>query len=170
MEQGLVHLYWGDGKGKTTAAVGLALRALGSGARVTVVQFLKDGQSSELEPLRQLGACVFTGKPGTKFFFQMNEEERAACRAYHDQMLQQAVERSCDLLILDEACAACQLEMVEEGLLKQAVLDRPLGREVVLTGREPAEWMRQAADYSTEMHCHKHPYEQGIGARRGIEF
>ena len=61
MDKGLVHLYWGEGKGKTTAAVGLALRMLGSGGTVTVVQFLKDGQSSELEPLRRLGARVYSG-------------------------------------------------------------------------------------------------------------
>lgn len=170
MNQGLVHLYWGDGKGKTTAAFGLALRALGSGARVTVLQFLKDGQSSELEPLRRLGAQVFSGQPGTKFFFQMSDEERTACRHLHDQMLRQAAEQPCDLLVLDEACAACRLGMVDEDLLEQVVLQRPAGREVVLTGREPAQWMQRAADYSTEMRCHKHPYQQGVGARKGIEF
>lgn len=170
MDKGLVHLYWGEGKGKTTAAFGLALRALGSGARVMVVQFLKDGQSSELTPLRQLGAVVLSGKPGTKFFSQMNEVERAEVRALHNQMLQQAIAFDCDLLVLDEACAACRLGMVDENLLREAVLHRPANREVVLTGRDPAVWMEQAADYSTEMCCHKHPYQQGICARKGIEF
>lgn len=170
MDKGLVHLYWGEGKGKTTAAFGLALRALGAGARVMVVQFLKDGQSSELTPLRHLGALVLSGKPGTKFFSQMSEAERADVRALHNQMLQQAIGSDCDLLVLDEACAACRLGMVEEELLREAVLRRPSTREVVLTGRDPVEWMRQAADYSTEMCCHKHPYQQGICARKGIEF
>lgn len=170
MQQGLIHLYWGEGKGKTTAAMGLAVRALGRGRRVTIVQFLKSGESGELTPLRQLGAQVFSGKGSNKFVFQMNAEEKALARAAADENLQKALEQPCDLLILDEACAAVQLGMVDEDLLKQAVLGRPEGREVVLTGRQPASWMAEAADYSTEMHCHKHPYEKGISAREGIEF
>ena len=170
MNKGLVHLYWGDGKGKTTAAFGLALRMLGSGGSVAVVQFLKDGQSSELQPLRQLGARVYSGQPGTGFFSQMTPEERRTVRARHDDLLQQALAQPCDLLVLDEACAACRLGMVDEGLVRHAVLDRPAGREVVLTGRDPADWMQLAADYSTEMRCHKHPYQQGITARKGEEY
>lgn len=170
MEQGLVHLYWGDGKGKTTAAIGLAVRALGRGLRVTIVQFLKDGGSGELAPLRRLGAAVYSGMPGTKFVFQMTEEEKSKARALHTELLRQALAGPCDLLVLDEACAACQLEMVDQALLQKAVLERPAGREVVLTGRDPADWMLQAADYATEMRCHKHPYEQGVAARRGVEF
>ena len=71
MEQGLLHLYWGDGKGKTTAAMGLALRALGSGKRVVIVQFLKGGNSGEIPLLAQLGAEIYRGKAGQKFVFQM---------------------------------------------------------------------------------------------------
>lgn len=73
---GLLHLYYGDGKGKTTAAMGLALRALGSGKRVVIVQFLKGGQSGEIPLLEQLGAVVYRGKAGQKFVFQMNDAER----------------------------------------------------------------------------------------------
>lgn len=170
MDKGLVHLYWGEGKGKTTAAAGLALRALGNGLRVTFVQFLKSGQSGELEPLRRLGAAVYTGKAGTKFVFQMTPEEKAASKALHDAHLRQALEQSCDLLVLDEACAACRMGMVDEALLRRAVLERPPRREIVLTGREPAVWMLEAADYSTEMVCRRHPYQSGIAARKGVEF
>lgn len=170
MDKGLVHLYWGESKGKTTAAFGLALRMLGSGGKVTVVQFLKDGRSSELEPLRKLGATVYSGQPGTGFFSQMSPEERQQVRARHDDLLRRALETDCDMLVLDEACAACRLGMVDEELLRQAVLGRPAGREVVLTGRDPADWMQQAADYSTEMRCHKHPYQKGITARKGVEY
>ena len=161
MDKGLIHLYTGDGKGKTTAAMGLALRALGSGLRVTVVQFLKDGRSGELEPLRRLGATVYTGRPGTKFVFQMNEAEKAEVRALQNAQLAEA---------LDEACAALRLGMVEENLLSRAVLDRPEGREVVLTGRDPALWLMETADYITEMRCERHPYQKGIPARKGVEY
>ena len=89
MEQGLLHLYWGDGKGKTTAAMGLALRALGSGKRVVIVQILKGGQSGEIPLLAQLGAKIFRGKGGQKFVFQMNEAEKkppASCRMRTSQL------------------------------------------------------------------------------------
>ena len=75
MEQGLLHLYWGDGKGKTTAAMGLALRALGSGKRVVIVQFLKGGESGDIPVLGQLGAKIFGGKGGQMLVFQMYEAE-----------------------------------------------------------------------------------------------
>ncbi|MEG2931030.1 MAG: cob(I)yrinic acid a,c-diamide adenosyltransferase [Ruthenibacterium sp.] len=170
MRQGLVHLYWGDGKGKTTAAMGLAVRALGAGWRVTVVQFLKNGQSAELASLQKLGASVYSGKADTKFTVYMTDAERAAASVLHTQLLQQALAKPCVLLILDEACAVWQLAMVEPDVLKRAVLERPAGREVVLTGRDPADWMRAAADYSTEMRCCKHPYDTGAIARKGVEF
>lgn len=170
MDKGLVHLYCGDGKGKTTAAMGLALRALGQGMRVAVVQFLKNGTSGELEPLKKLGAAVYSGQPGAKFTFQMNAEEKAQATKENNARLAEALQQPCDLLILDEICAARNSGMVDEALAKQAVLERPQHREVVLTGRNPEAWMVEAADYITEMQPRRHPYEQGIPARKGIEF
>lgn len=170
MDKGLVHLYCGDGKGKTTAAMGLALRALGQGMRVVVVQFLKNGTSGELEPLKKLGAAVYSGQPGAKFTFQMNAEEKAQATNENNARLAEALQQPCDLLILDEICAARNSGMVDEALAKQAVLERPQHREVVLTGRNPEAWMVEAADYITEMQPRRHPYEQGIPARKGIEF
>lgn len=170
MDKGLVHLYCGDGKGKTTAAMGLALRALGQGMQVVVVQFLKNGTSGELGPLRTLGATVYSGKPGAKFTFQMNAEEKAQATKENNARLAEALQQPCDLLILDEICAARNSGMLDEALAKQAVLERPQHREVVLTGRNPEAWMVEAADYITEMQPRRHPYEQGIPARKGIEF
>ena len=167
---GLVHLYWGEGKGKTTAAMGLALRALGSGSRVVIVQFLKGADSGEVGLLRRLGAEIYRGKAGQKFVFQMDEAERAAARAKQNENLAAALARPADLLVLDEACAAWQLDMVDHALLERAVRGRPAGVEVVLTGRHPAPWMLEAADYSTELRCCRHPYEKGVKARRGVEF
>ena len=105
--KGYLHLYWGDGKGKTTAAAGLALRALGQRLPTVFLQFLKDGQSGELEPLRRLGAAVLSGEPGMKFVFQMTEAEKAKLKARQDRMLREAVSRlpaeGRALLVLDEA-------------------------------------------------------------------
>ena len=100
----------------------------------------------------------------------MDGEEREATRALQTDHLRRALALDAELLVLDEACAAWQKDLVDRALLKGAVLERPEGREVVLTGREPPEWMREAADYVTEMRCHRHPFEQGVPARRGVEF
>ena len=171
MEQmGLLHLYYGDGKGKTTAAMGLALRALGSGKRVVIVQFLKGGRSGEIPLLEQLGAKVYRGKAGQKFVFQMNEAEKAATRALQDANLAAAMAEPADLLILDEAGSAWELDMVDPELLQRAVRERPAGQECVLTAHQPPQWMLDEADYVTEMKCHRHPYQKGVPARKGIEY
>ena len=170
MERGLLHLYWGDGKGKTTAAMGLALRALGSGKRVVIVQFLKGGRSGEIPLLEQLGAKIYRGKAGQKFVFQMNDAEKAATRELQNANLRAAQQEPADLLILDEAGSAWELDMVDKELLKAVVLERPAEQECVLTAHGAPDWMLEATDYSTEMKCHRHPYQKGIAAREGIEY
>ena len=171
MEQtGLVHLYYGDGKGKTTAAMGLALRGLGSGKRGAVLQVLKGGQSGEIPLLEQLGAKLYRGKAGQKFVFQMNDAEKAETRALQNANLAAAMAEPADLLVLDEAGSAWELDMVDKALLQQAVLQRPAGQECVLTAHAAPQWMLDAADYVTEMKCLRHPYQKGIAARKGIEY
>ena len=171
MEQtGLVHLYYGDGKGKTTAAMGLALRALGSGKRVIIVQFLKGGQSGEIPLLEQRGAKLDRGKAGQKSVLQMNDAEKAETRALQNANLAAAMAEPADLLVLDEAGSAWELDMVDKALLQQAVLQRPAGQECVLTAHAAPQWMLDAADYVTEMKCLRHPYQKGIAARKGIEY
>lgn len=165
----MLHLYWGNGKGKTTAAMGLALRALGHGRRVVVVQFLKDGTSGEIAPLRAAGATVYAC-PNAKFTWLMDEADKAAAREASARALGQALAEPFDLLVLDEACAALKSGILDEALLRRAVAFAKSGREVVLTGRDPAPWLQDAADYSTEMRAHKHPYADGVAAREGVEY
>lgn len=165
----MLHLYWGDGKGKTTAAMGLALRALGHGRKVVVVQFIKDGTSGEIEPLRRLGAVVYAC-PNAKFTWLMNEEEKAEARRNGTAALCHALAQPWDLLVLDEACAAYENDLVDRELLRQAVGRAETGSEVVLTGRNPADWMQAAAGYSTEMRACQHPYTKGVPAREGVEY
>ena len=167
---GLLHLYYGDGKGKTTAAMGLALRALGSGKKVVVLQFLKGGQSGEIPLLEQLGAKIYRGKAGQKFVFQMNEAEKAATRDLQNRNLAAATTEDADLLVLDEAGSAWELDMVDKALLQKAVLARPAAQECVLTAHAAPRWMLEAADYVTEMKCCRHPYQKGVAARKGIEY
>ena len=167
---GLLHLYYGDGKGKTTAAMGLALRAMGSGKRVVILQFLKGGKSGEVPLLEQLGAKVYRGKAGQKFVFQMNEAEKEATRQLQNANLTAAMADPAALLILDEAGSAWELDMVDKALLQKAVLERPAEQECVLTAHAAPQWMLDAADYVTEMKCCRHPYQKGIAARKGIEY
>ncbi|MBD8952433.1 MAG: cob(I)yrinic acid a,c-diamide adenosyltransferase [Subdoligranulum sp.] len=165
----MLHLYWGNGKGKTTAAMGLALRALGHGRRVVIVQFLKDGTSGEIAPLRAAGAAVYAC-PNAKFTWLMDEADKAAAREASARALGQALAEPFDLLVLDEACAALKSGILDEALLRRAVAFAKNGREVVLTGRDPAPWLQDAADYSTEMRAHRHPYADGVAAREGVEY
>lgn len=172
---GKLHVYYGEGKGKTTAALGMALRAAGQGLSVVIVQFLKNTPCGELVQLARLPEItVLRGQEGSRFAFQMSEAEKTASRQIHNDNLRQALalvaEGRCDLLILDEALDACQLGLLDEDLLKEALFGQPPALERVITGHKAIAWIVEAADYVTEMVKHKHPYDQGLKARKGIEF
>mgnify|MGYP000632811575 CR=1 FL=1 len=172
--QGLIHLYFGDGKGKTTAAVGLSVRAAGAGKRVLFAQFLKDGSSSELNVLRALqNVEVACCEQNFGFFKSMDGQTKAAARLAYTALLEETLQKSADgvaLLVLDEAVAACNHGLIEEARLLDFLHHKPEDLEVVLTGRDPSQRLLDAADYVTEMRKCKHPFERGIAARRGVEF
>lgn len=165
----MVHLYHGEGKGKTTAAVGLSVRAAGAGLKVVFLQFIKSGATSELNNLESLGVTVIRRQGDSKFASKMSEDEIKEIKKVHDENLKNALSLNPDLLILDEACAALKYGCVDESLLKSAV-EYGQEKEVVLTGRSPAQWMLDSADYVTEMKCIKHPFKKGVKARLGIEY
>lgn len=170
---GLVHIYTGDGKGKTTAAVGLAVRALGRGLKVAFFQFLKDGHSGELEMLRQLGAEVESGLPQRGFTWEIEEEAKRLLRELHEERLERAkdLSQSVDLLILDEIIGATSFGYADEAQLLELLDAKPEHCEVVLTGRSPLPSLIERADYLIEMSLKKHPFvDQGIEARAGIEY
>jgi len=170
---GLVHIYTGDGKGKTTAAVGLAARAAGRGIPVVFVQFMKNRPTGEIESLAKLpGVAILRGKAGDGFSFTMTEEERQKSREIHNENLRRAVglARAGDcLLVLDEVTSALKYGLLAEEMLRELLDQRPRGVEIVLTGREPPDWLLEAADYITEMKKIRHPYDRGVAARAGIE-
>lgn len=176
MKQGLTHVYYGDGKGKTTAALGLGMRAWGCGFNVVLVQFLKDFPTGELTALKKLnGFLVLRGKAAGKLFSKdMSEEDKLLTKAIHDANLERAIslvnESKCDLLVLDEVLDACQLGLLEEAPFRSLLCDKPQGLELVITGHAAAGWVLEHADYITEMVKRKHPYERGVSARKGIEF
>lgn len=168
--QGLIHVYYGDGKGKTTAAMGLATRALGAGMRVTVLQFLKNRPSSEVAMLEKLGAKVLRGQVNDKFIFQMNDAEREETARIHAENFRLAAESGCELLVLDEALSAVSVGVFSQEALVAFLKGKPPAMEVVLTGHAALEPVMQQADYITHMVCERHPYARGIAARQGIEY
>ena len=171
MEKGYIHLYYGDGKGKTTAAMGLAARALGHGKKVVVVQFLKKGTSGEISSLKKLGAATYTGKAGDSFKVSgMSEEERKETEMISNDNLYAAISHDCDVLVLDEICAALENDMVDVDLVIDALAKAKKGTEIIITGRKPPQWLIDQADYITEMRCERHPHTMGIKAREGIEY
>lgn len=171
---GLVHIYCGDGKGKTTAAVGLAVRCAGRGNKVLLVQFLKSRDSGELYSLAKLPDIeVMRGKESKKFTFQMNEEEKHALLIEHNKMFEHVLAKikngGYSLLILDEVIGALNAKVFEMPKLIEFLRHKPENLEVVLTGRNPAPELVEIADYVSEMRKVKHPMDKGIMAREGIE-
>lgn len=171
---GLIHIYYGDGKGKTTAAVGLAVRCAGRGNKVLLVQFLKSRDSGELYSLAKLPDIeVMRGKESKKFTFQMNEEEKHALLIEHNKMFEQVLAKikngGYSLLILDEVIGALNAKVFEMPKLIEFLRHKPENLEVVLTGRNPAPELVEIADYVSEMRKVKHPMDKGIMAREGIE-
>lgn len=171
---GLVHVYEGDGKGKTTAAVGLSVRCAGNGGRVLFTQFLKDGSSGEISVLKQVEQItVLSAERTFGFTFLMSEEEKKEAFAYYTAYFEQITETvrktHYDLLVLDEIVGACNTGMLKESLVLDFLDNRPEGLEVVLTGREPSESLMRRCDYDSEIRKKKHPFDNGTAARDGIE-
>lgn len=171
---GLVHYYYGDGKGKTTASLGLALRAAGAGKKVLVTQFLKGSPYSEISSLKKLGIEVRQTEAVKKFVFQMNGEEKADAAANCGDVLSFAAAVASggdyDLIVLDEVTDAVSVGLIEEKSLIDLIEGRRENTELVLTGHIPNEEVVKRADYVTEMVKRRHPYDRGVMARKGIEF
>lgn len=175
MKQSCIHIYCGDGKGKSTAAMGLALRAAGSGEKVLVTQFLKDGTSSELKILREIsGVRVLTCDKKFGFFWNMTEKEKVQAKNAYEELFEKAVQtvrqENIFLLVMDEFIAAYNHGMIDQKKALAFLKEKPENLEVVLTGRDPAPELLEIADYVSEIQKKKHPFDQGLPARRGIEL
>ncbi len=171
---GLVHLYVGDGKGKTTAAIGLAVRAKGAGRKVLIAQFLKGRDTSEIAPLKAIGIKIIRTEEMKKFVFQMNDEELKAASADCESCLS-AVETALaggeyDLIVMDEAVDAVNLRLINTDRLLALIKGRGENVELVLTGRNPDPRLIEVSDYYTEMRAIKHPYKNGVLSRLGVEY
>ena len=175
MKKTCIHIYCGDGKGKSTAVMGLALRAAGSGKKVILTQFLKDGTSSELKILRELPqVSVLTCEKQFGFFWNMSEEQKEAARAAYQELFDRAVQMASEeqafLLVMDEFMAAYNHGMIDQTKALAFLKEKPEGLEVALTGRDPAPELLALADYVSEIRKIKHPFDEGLNARKGIEM
>jgi len=179
LEKGLVQIYTGDGKGKTTAAFGLALRAAGQGNKVLIYQFLKPASVDIGERFAlQLGAVRIRVEAldvpwdMAKSFDDKKQvaQAKAAISEALDRIAQTAEKRFYDVLILDEIIFCLSKDLAELEDIKNIIDKRDPGVEVILTGRGATEELIEMADLVTEMKNIKHPLNKGIKARRGIEF
>lgn len=175
IKAGYVHVYCGDGKGKTTACVGLAIRAISHDWRVLFAQFLKSGQSGELRILEQTSLItVMSGSPVKQFSWKLNEAERLIARTFYDDRLrlihQQMLSGTYDLIVLDEVLGAISAGLADEAIVLQILDECPKTCEIVLSGRSYTAEILKRADYVSKIAAVKHPYTQGVVAREGIEY
>ncbi len=170
----MLHIYCGDGKGKTTAAVGLAVRGAGAGMRVRFVQFMKGADTSELSVMENIpGLEIRRCDRDYGFFKNMSEADKSEITRCHNALLEFAFgmeNTDSKMIILDEFCSAYAYGLTDTALAKRLVLENKDSAEIILTGRDPAHIFIDAADYISEVQCVRHPFERGITARKGVEF
>lgn len=171
---GLVHIYCGDGKGKTTCGMGLCARAAGSGLKVLIYQFMKNNETSERKTLSLSDNITFVdGLPAEKFSFQMTEEEKAERREYYASQLKKvtamAAEEGYSVLFLDECIYTIAAGLLDQRLLIDFLDHKPDDLEVILTGQGPSRALIERADYVSEIRKIKHPFDWKQPARMGIE-
>ena len=182
---GLVHVYTGDGKGKTSASLGLALRAIGNNLRIYMIQFLKSGFTGELYSAKKLGFTIeqfgvdalkerqkhleeFADKTG-RFVFQPDIEEKDAAMEALEHAKKIIESKDYDVVILDEI--NCVLDKGLISLEDVLELVKEHGKvELVLTGRDAPKELMEDADYVSVIERRKHPWQKGIKARKGIEY
>lgn len=175
MDTGLIHIYCGEGKGKTTAAVGLAVRAAGCGMKVLFARFLKNENSGELKVLDAIPEIeVLHLDKSYGFYWTLSDREKDEVRNMYGQLwkriLEEVSEGVYSMLVMDEFMAVYSYEFIPHDEAMEFLRCRPEGLEVVLTGRDPAAELLELADYVSDIQKVRHPFDKNMDARRGIEF
>lgn len=174
--KGLLIVYTGDGKGKTTAALGMCVRAIGYDWNICLIQFVKGSwKYGELKGLKRLEPNVELHVIGEGFVGIVDdtksfEEHRNAARKGVELALQKIRSEQYPLVILDELSVACSLGLVTQEELESIVAARPEKQNLVITGRGASDWLRDRADLVTEMKEIKHPFQKGIMAQKGVDW
>ncbi|MBN2226785.1 MAG: cob(I)yrinic acid a,c-diamide adenosyltransferase [candidate division Zixibacteria bacterium] len=172
LSKGYIQVYTGDGKGKTTAAFGLALRAVGAGLKVFIAQFVKGMHYSELDALKRFENEITIRQYGRDCFIHKDptEEDIACARAGLAEVAQAIASGEYQLVILDEANIATYYQLFSVEELLEIITGRPEHVEIVITGRKADPRVIEAADLVTEMMEIRHYYTKGVEARAGIEM
>lgn len=173
--RGMIHIYCGDGKGKTTAATGLAVRAAGTGMKVLFARFLKNENSGELQILDQIPEIKVLHLDKSYGFYQtLNDREKAGMKAMYRELWQSIEEKInsgvYDMLVIDELMAAYNYGILEQESVHRFLENKPEKLEVVMTGRNPSDRLMELSDYISEIKKVRHPFDQHVTARKGIEF
>lgn len=168
---GLIHLYIGRGKGKTTAALGLALRACGAKKKVCFIQFLKAKASSEIAALKRLGVETMLFRERHPCFYKSASIASLKKKVSEDISRTEALIRDNkhDLIVLDEILYLSEKRLISEDDLLRLIRLKPLSTELVLTGASAGKAIIRLADYVSNIKATKHPYRKGLLARRGID-
>lgn len=173
-QTGYIHIYCGNGKGKTTTGMGLCMRAAGYGYKVLIYQFMKNNQTSERKALEIIpNITVVDGLESEKFSFQMSAEEKAERTEYYQEQFKRLTALvSCeeyDVVFFDELIYTIKAGLFDEQILLDFLKNKPAKLEVILTGQNPSEALVNAADYVSEICKRKHPFDKGVASRKGIE-
>lgn len=173
--KGQVHVYTGTGKGKTTSAVGLGIRALGSGMEVYYASFHKEPEKygyAEMEVLKKLGIRIMNYAKGHPHMNEYADEAgiKAEVNKGMEELSMILKERHVDLLIMDEILISVRDGYLEESELRDFIKRKPSHTELVLTGRGATSGIMELADYVSDIRKIKHPYDKGIRSRKGIEY
>lgn len=173
LEKGYIHIYTGNGKGKTTAALGQALRAAGSGLKTYIVSFMKDFPYGELRSIQQVSQWIRLEQYGNDGFVLKKELPSERDLEIAKKALQKTQEAMLngeyDIVIMDEVCVAIYFGLFKKEDVLSMLEQKPESVELILTGRYCPEELIEKADIVTEMVEIKHYYQKGISARRGIE-
>lgn len=176
LDKGYVQIYTGNGKGKTTAAVGQAVRAAGNGLKVYMLQFLKTDQTGELEIAKLIGENfqIFRFESEKGFFWNLNDEEKALLQSEVNRAYTFAMDvvknNKCNVFILDEIMGILSNKLLTVEQVIDIIQNKPNKMELILTGRNVPDSIIQKADLVTEMKDVKHYIEKGVYARKGIEY
>lgn len=176
LQKGYIQVYTGDGKGKTTAAVGLATRAAGDGFKVYMVQFLKGGHTGELESAKKMQPefQVFRFEKPRGFFWTLSDEEKQELKQEINEAYEFCMKalknKECDILIMDEVMGTLSNKLLTEEQLLELLDSKPENIEIILTGRNVPESIIKKANLVTEMKEIKHYFREGVPAREGIEY
>ena len=169
MEKGYVQVYTGNGKGKTTAAIGLSTRAAGAGLKVSFIQFMKGQYTSELESFKKLGIEFYQGGRPEFIIGKAKKEDIEAAEKTLELAREKATSGKYDVVVLDEVNVAIYLGLVSEGDILKLIEGKSDGTELVLTGRYATQKIMDKADLVTEMREIKHYFNAGVQERVGIE-